>query len=194
MSNENIHKDIAALAVDIDTLVPLEGNPRRGDVEAVKASYLRFGQRKPITANREQDGRVVTAGNHQLQAAKELGWTKIAVVWTEDDEEDALAWAVADNRVSDLAYNDPGDLFEILTSLNELDGTGYTSEDVDAMLNILQPTDLDALAEEVGAPKESDMHQVIRIVVPPTIYAIWKDKLKEYENDEVECISSLLGA
>lgn len=194
MSNENIHKDIAALAVDIDTLVPLEGNPRRGDVEAVKASYLRFGQRKPITANREQDGRVVTAGNHQLQAAKELGWTKIAVVWTEDDEENALAWAVADNRVSDLAYNDPGDLFEILTSLNELDGTGYTSEDVDAMLNILQPTDLDALAEEVGAPKESDMHQVIRIVVPPTIYAIWKDKLKEYENDEVECISSLLGA
>lgn len=194
MSNENIHKDIAALAVDINTLVPLEGNPRRGDVEAVKASYLRFGQRKPITANRQQDGRVVTAGNHQLQAAKELGWTKIAVVWTEDDEEDALAWAVADNRVSDLAYNDPGDLFEILTSLNELDGTGYTSEDVDAMLNILQPTDLDALAEEVGEPKESDMHQVIRIVVPPTIYAIWKDKLKEYENDEVECISSLLGA
>jgi len=189
-----IHEDLIALAVDLDTLIPLDGNPRRGDVEAVKASYERFGQRKPITANRKKDGRVVTAGNHQLQAARELGWDKIAVVWTDDDEETALAWAVADNRTADLAYNDPSDLFDILTSLNDLEGTGYTPEDVDAMLNILQPTDLDALAEEIGDPKDTDLHQVIRIVVPPQIHALWKDRVKEYEGDEVACISSLLDA
>ena len=191
--SENIHKDLFKFAVDIATLIPLEGNPRRGDVEAVKASYTRFGQRKPITVNREKDGRVVTAGNHQLQAAKELGWKKIAVVWTEDDEETALAWAVADNRTGDLAYNDPSDLFDVLVSLNELDGTGYTTEDLDAMLNILQPADLDTLAEEIGDPQPGDLNQVIRVVVPPTIYALWKDRLKEYEGDEVSCLSALLG-
>lgn len=193
MANK-IHPDLLVLAVDVDTLTPLDGNPRRGDVEAVKASYERFGQRKPITVNQKQDGRVVTAGNHQLQAVQELGWDKIAVVWTDDDEEEALAWAVADNRVADLAYNDPSDLFDILTTINDLEGTGYTQEDVDAMLNILQPTDLDALAEEIGDPKDTDLHQVIRIVVPPQIHALWKDRVKEYEGDEVSCISSLLGA
>ena len=88
-----IHPDLLPLAVDVSMLSPLDGNPRRGNVEAVKASYERFGQRKPITVNREPDGRVVTAGNHQLRAVKELGWDKIAVVWTEDDEEAKLAWA-----------------------------------------------------------------------------------------------------
>lgn len=189
---ENIHADLLPLVVDIDTLNPLEPNPRRGDVEAVKASYTRFGQRKPITANDRKGARTVTAGNHQLMAAKELGWTKIAVVWTEDEEEEMLAWAIADNRTGDLGYNDPEDLFEILNSLNDLDGTGYTEEDRDAMLSILEPTDLDTLAEEIGDVKDTDNHQVIRLVVPPQTYAIWKDKIKDYDGDEIACFESML--
>lgn len=35
------------LAVPVDDLKLLSGNPRKGDVEAVKKSYARFGQRKP---------------------------------------------------------------------------------------------------------------------------------------------------
>jgi site-specific DNA-methyltransferase (adenine-specific) len=95
------------LAVPLDDLTPLEGNPRRGDVAAVARSLRRFGQRKPIVARR--DGTVV-AGNHTLAAARELGWSEIAVVRVDDDEATAKAYALADNRTSVLGSFDEADL------------------------------------------------------------------------------------
>ena len=74
-------------------------------------SYTRFGQRKPVTAQR--DG-TVTAGNHQLEAARRLGWTELAVVWTDDDESTSRAWSIADNRTGDLGVNDPTDLLAMI--------------------------------------------------------------------------------
>ena len=41
-----IHKSLQSLAVNIDQLSFMEGNPRKGDVEAVSKSYEQFGQRK----------------------------------------------------------------------------------------------------------------------------------------------------
>lgn len=105
-----IHADLAPLAVPLDTLDALPGNPRRGDVAAVVRSYAEFGQRKPIVARRREDGTgggVVIAGNHQLAAARELGWDEIAVVWVDDDDVRAKAFALADNRTADLgSYDD----------------------------------------------------------------------------------------
>lgn len=95
------------LAVPVDSLTPLAGNPRRGDVAAVARSLRRFGQRKPIVARR--DG-TVEAGNHTLLAARELGWESIAVVWMDDDEATAKAYALADNRTSALGAFDESDL------------------------------------------------------------------------------------
>lgn len=82
-----IHADLAPLAVPLDTLETLPGNPRRGDVAAVVRSSAEFGQRKPIVARRHASGTaggVVIAGNHQLAAARELGWDEIAVVWVDE--------------------------------------------------------------------------------------------------------------
>ena len=64
---DNIHHSLQSLAIDIDKLSFLEGNPRQGDVEAVAKSYKQFGQRKPIVATTDY---VVIAGNHQLAAAR----------------------------------------------------------------------------------------------------------------------------
>lgn len=95
-----IHADLVPLAVPLDILESLPGNPRRGDVAAVVRSYAEFGQRKPIVARRRGGG-VVIAGNHQLAAARELGWDEIAVVWVDDDEVRAKAFALADNRTAE---------------------------------------------------------------------------------------------
>lgn len=91
--------DLEHLATPVDKLSLLPGNPRKGDVEAVARSLARFGQRKPIVARR--DG-TVTAGNHTLQAARQLGWPAIAVVWVDDDDATAAAFALADNRTAEL--------------------------------------------------------------------------------------------
>lgn len=113
-TTDHIAEDLRPLAQPIDLLKLLPGNPRRGDVEAVMRSYDRFGQRKPIVARR--DGTVI-AGNHQLQAAQRLGWSHIAVVWTDDDDLTAKAFALADNRIGDLGNYDFGDLEAMLAEV-----------------------------------------------------------------------------
>ena len=126
-----IADDLTTLAYPIEKLKHLDGNPRKGNVEAVKKSYEKFGQRKPIVATK--DGEVIS-GNHQLAAAKELGWNKIAVVFTDDDELTAKAFALADNRTADLGTYDDDLLADMLgavsSDLETLEATSFTEDDL----------------------------------------------------------------
>jgi ParB-like chromosome segregation protein Spo0J len=147
----NIVPQLEHLAVPLDSLHSLAGNPRRGDVEAVMASYRRFGQRKPITA--KLDGEV-TAGNHQLEAARRLGWTHIACVQLDDDDATAKAWALTDNHTAELGENDDellaSMLAEVAADPDLLAATSYTQVDLDGLLGTLhQPTGLERGEAEV---------------------------------------------
>ena len=134
-----IAKDLENLARPIDTLKSLPGNPRKGDVDAVARSYERFGQRKPIVATK--DGTVI-AGNHQLAAARKLGWSEIAVVVVDDDELTAKAFALADNRTADLGTYDNELLAELLADVavdeTLLGATGYNTTDLDELIASLE--------------------------------------------------------
>lgn len=102
-----IHEGLRPLAVPIDSVEGLTGNPRRGSVPAVAASLKTFQQRKPIIARkREGQKPEVVAGNHTLMAALENGWSHIAVLIVDDDERTGKAFALADNRTSDLGDTD----------------------------------------------------------------------------------------
>jgi ParB-like chromosome segregation protein Spo0J len=119
--NENIHETLSSLVVDIDTLIPLPGNPRVGNIEAIMASYREFGQVKPIVVRPNDDGTsTVIAGNHQLEAARRLGWQEIAVVQMEADDKRALAFAMADNRTVELGYTEPEMLNDILSQITDV--------------------------------------------------------------------------
>lgn len=68
-----IAEGLRPLAVAIDQLAQLEGNPRVGDVPAIARSMAVFGQRKPIVVRDKGDGTLeIEAGNHQAQAATML--------------------------------------------------------------------------------------------------------------------------
>ena len=135
-----IADDLLPLARPIDQLHPLPGNPRIGNVEAVMRSYNTFGQRKPIVARR--DGTVI-AGNHQLEAAKRLGWTQIAVVYVDDDDTTAQAFALADNRTAELGTYDNEALAAMLQAVSIdaelLEATAYTMDDVNDLLAEIEP-------------------------------------------------------
>lgn len=120
MSNHIINKSFSNMVVDISSLKPDRKNARRHsqvNIEAIKNSLKMFGQQKPIVCNKEN---VVIAGNGTLQAAKELGWSHIAVV-VFDGEKDARAFAIADNRTAELAS---WDLEELKLQMNELGEAG----------------------------------------------------------------------
>ena len=153
-----IAEPLRPLARPVAGLRVLEGNPRRGDVQAVKRSLKRFGQRKPIVAR--PDG-TVTAGNHTLLAAIELGWAEIAVVGTDDDEATAKAYALADNRTSALGTFDLADLAAMAAEVHAadpalLEAASFTEADLNAMLAGLKVpekrTDPDAVPDAPAEP------------------------------------------
>ena len=129
---------LSELAYPLDQLDQLDGNPHRGDVEAVKRSYSTFGQRKPIVARHTSEGRAeVTAGNTQLQAASELGWSHIAVVFVDDDDLTAKAWSLADNHSAELGITDEAALIAFLQALSDPDllrATSYSEADIARLL------------------------------------------------------------
>lgn len=105
--------------VAIDTLVLDPTNARKHDaknLEAIKGSLLKFGQQKPIVVNK--DG-VVVAGNGTLEAMRSLGKQTIAVVRTDLKGNDAVAYALADNRTTDLSIWDDEILGKTLQGLYE---------------------------------------------------------------------------
>ena len=74
-------------------------HPER-NLAAITASLRRFGQQTPIVIDKSN---VVRKGNGTLQAAMAMGWDSIDCIRTELTSSDAIAYAIADNRSSELA-------------------------------------------------------------------------------------------
>jgi ParB-like chromosome segregation protein Spo0J len=124
--------------IRIDDLEPFPGNPNRGNVEAIRRSLRRFGQYAPITTDAD-NGRRIVAGHHVRLAAKEEGWTHIAAVPHEfRDIDEARAALLADNRIAELGDGQDTELLiaqlQSLAEIDALEGTGYTSDDLDYYL------------------------------------------------------------
>ena len=116
----NINDDLKIFTIEIKNLIFDPANARTHDeknIEAIKGSLARFGQRSPIVVQKES--MIVRAGNGRLQAAKDLGWTKIAALVVDDDETTATAYAIADNRTGELAQWDREALGSLLNTLDE---------------------------------------------------------------------------
>jgi DNA modification methylase len=90
------------------------------NLDAIKASLTKFGQRKPIVITGEG---LVLAGNGTLEAAKSLGWDHIDVTITPVDWDlnTARAYALADNRTAELAEWDENVLAKQLLELIDVD-------------------------------------------------------------------------
>lgn len=160
-----VDKSLHSLLVDITTLIALPGNPRRGNIDAIIASYSEFGQMKPIVIRPNDDGTsTVIAGNHQVAAARKLGWTHIAAVPMDADDGKAIAFALADNRTSELGKTDPALVTDLLSDVidnyselfNEL---GWDEFEIAAM-------EEDAFEMERSAEKRENKEYLPPVVQP----------------------------
>ena len=132
-----INPALDVLARSIDTLKFDERNARkheRRSLDAIKTSLSTYGQQKPIVA---LTNGVVIAGNGTLEAARELGWDRLAVVtFDNEDEARARAFAIMDNRSAEMSTWDADRLTTTLQSFDEslLEATGFNSETLSAMI------------------------------------------------------------
>lgn len=127
-----------------DTLALFHRNPRRGNVDRIAESLRVNGQYRPIVVNRGTiTGRPaeVLAGNHTLLAARQLGWATVAAVWVDVDDQQATRIVAADNRTADLGDYDDQLLRGLLAELPDLAGTGYDTDDLDALERALAATE-----------------------------------------------------
>lgn len=130
--------DLETVRYHPDELATYHQNPRRGDIEAIARSLEVNGQYRPIVVNLgRKTGRPleVLAGNHTLQAAQRLGWTQIVATTIDVDDQQAARIVAADNRTADLGDYDTDTLAALLADLDNLEGTGYTDDDLTDLLN-----------------------------------------------------------
>jgi len=159
----NIHPSLQSLVFPIDQLVHLNNNPRKGDVNAIAASYQEFGQIKPIVAKKNDDGTAtIVAGNHQVMAAKQLGWNEIAVVFIDGDDKRAIAYALADNRTMELGYTDDDMLQKMLTEV---------SQDFSDLWSGLGWDEFEMAAMDERATMKANDEIISSVYVPPVIVA-----------------------
>ena len=173
---DRIHPSLRSLAIPIDELHEDPRNANLHDargLSALAADFLEFGQRKNVVVRRE--GMIMEAGNGTLAALRDAGWTHLAGIICDDDEQRAAAYAIADNQTARLSAWDPdqlrdnlaaamdeyGDVFGEMWTGDELAEilAGKAAELTDALeAGSVGTGDLDAPREHVpGGAREIDV-------------------------------------
>ncbi len=136
-----IHPTLRPMAVPIADLTFDPKNARKHDsrnLEAIKASLKKFGMRQPIVVQSKAGEMVVRAGNGRLAVAKQLGWTHLPATIYDESDDEAIAYALADNRTAELAEWDFENLAGALTDLQDnfdLNGFGWSDDELSFLLS-----------------------------------------------------------
>lgn len=191
----NIRTELTKLAQPIDSITPHPRNVRQGDIGAIATSLLAHGQYRPIVVHKSTTH--ILAGNHTYHAARSLGWDKVACTFVDCDDEQALRILLADNRANDLATYDDSELTELLKELANsegLEGTLYDLTDLDDLLALLEPPNLQDVINNIGEHDNDDFSGVIKVRVALSVYETWKDCYASLAGDtDDERILSLLN-
>jgi ParB-like chromosome segregation protein Spo0J len=131
--------ELTQLLMDISGLNLDPKNARTHDdrnINLIARSLLRFGQRKPVVV--QKNGMVIRAGNGTVQAAQQLAWGKIAAVVVDEDDAEATAFGLVDNRTSELSGWDSAMLSGLMEDLTDdldfaADDLGWDDAEMEAL-------------------------------------------------------------
>jgi site-specific DNA-methyltransferase (adenine-specific) len=129
--------DPGARLVPIGSLKHYPGNPRRHDLGVIRESLRLNGQYRPVVVR--QKTRHVLAGNGTVAAAKQEGWEEVWATFVDCDAKTARRIVLVDNRANDLAGYDEQALLDLIGELPELEGSGFSQQDVDALIASAMP-------------------------------------------------------
>ena len=201
----------------LDEVVPATINPKRHDLPTIQQSYSRFGYAEAIV----EDGRTgqLASGHGRVEALaalREAGaqppeniqvedgngsgpvWlVPVQVGWSSRNDEEAQAFLIAANRLTETGGWDDQSLSDLLDIISRteagLDGTGYRPEELADLLALVQgPLSLDDLASRYGEPGDDDFWPVLRFRVPPEVEQRYLALVDGMNTDEVTKFTSVL--
>jgi len=187
-------------------------NPKEHDIGILHRSLSRFGFVSPIIVSEEIDE--VIAGHGRLDTLEQRWrdgqpapdrckveddeWLIPTIMGVKLEEGAARAYALADNRSVELGGWDAVLLASALTelaSVDGLDGIGWDPDDVDDLVEMLKPPDLNSLAEQYGEPIDGDFWPIIRVQVAPSTYKAYSELLKKAKGStEGEKFAAIINA
>lgn len=153
------------------------------NLDAIAGSLRKFGQRRALVVWRD----TVIAGNGTLIAARDrLGWREIDITrcppeWTEDD---ARAFALADNRTGELAEWDEEVLLE---ELGDLEAAGWDLAELGFDAKRAEQRDREAADAADKAPDE-----IPERVTPGDLWLLGDHRLICGDSTEPEVIGRLM--
>lgn len=177
------------LSVKVSDLTLDPNNARKhgeSDVAAIAASLDKFGQQTPIVITSDN---VVIKGNGTLMAAMKLTWTHIEAIRTSLTGQQITAYAIADNRTSDLSEFDNEKLLELLQGLDEqslIDACGF---DEAAMAELLG--DKTEVPEELDN-EEQFIDQTFKIIIECETEQLQSEALEKLIQEGYSCKSIVI--
>ena len=177
--------------VSIEKLIPYARNARTHDeaqVSQIAASIKEFGFNNPILIS---DDYSIIAGHGRLAAARKLRLAEVPVIKLSHlSDTQRKAYVLADNR---LALNAGWDndllkleLIELKAEDIDLEMLGFSAEELDGLLNALEPTE--GLTDEDAVPEPPPEP----ITKPGDIWILGKHRLMCGDSTSVDAVDKLM--
>lgn len=198
--------------VELGKLKKADRNPKRHALAQIEASIERFGFAEPLVMD-ERTGRLVSGHGrlHVLEQLRDSGratppgvqvtesgeWL-VPVVrgWRSKNEREAGALLVAVNKLTEAGGWDQAELGELLRDLgaDDLVGTGFTSGDLDSLLEDLAAGD----GATPAAPDQEKLDQVPEIPAKPWVkegqlFELGAHRLLVGDSTKPEDVARLVG-
>lgn len=178
-------------------------NPRVGDTAAIAGSLRANNQYRPVVVNKgthTEHPNEVLAGNHTVKAIRDLAqeypedprWQRVDCWIVDVDADRAARIVAADNRTAELGHMDNEALTDLLNSLPDLDGTGFSDEDLSALMFGLEDAPSGSPTTDQGVLDDSDKAAwpIVKLQLPPE----WFEKLGQVPGeDHSERVMTLLA-
>lgn len=169
--------DLKILNKKISDLKEYKNNPRINDdaVEYVKKSIEEFGYKVPIVIDKNN---VIIAGHTRLKALKELGIKNVECVIADDlTPEQANAFRLADNKVSEASSWDWDKLDEELKKITDIDMEEFDFN--------LEDNFIDEMYDNFSKDKVTDDRVSITFVFNKEDGKVINDYIKENGKEEL---------
>ena len=170
---------------DVADLELYAGNPKQhpeSQLMLLERSIREFGWTTPVLVDKND---VVIAGHGRIEAARRLGMDRVPTIRLDHlTPEQARAYRIADNRLTELGPWDAGKLVEELDELKlsgyEVDLTGYTLADLGRM----RPPD-----EKADDAPEPPAEPVTR---PGDVWTLGRSRLVCGDSTDVDVVARVL--